>query len=78
MNSTNRSLQVIAELEPLLDEKEAARFLGVAESTPGSWRRANPAVGPAFVVVERHIRYQPADLRAYVAFKRRDSGVKGK
>lgn len=77
MNSTNHSLQVITELEPLLDEKEAARFLGVAESTPGGWRRANPAVGPAFVVVEGQIRYQPADLRAYVASKRRVPGIKG-
>jgi len=59
-------------LEPLLDEKAAARFLSVADGTPGNWRRATPPVGPPYVLVEGVVRYAPADLRAYVESKRRD------
>jgi hypothetical protein len=59
-------------LEPLLDEKAAARFLFVADGTPGNWRRATPPVGPAYVLVEGVVRYAPADLRAYVELQRRD------
>ena len=72
MDTTNQNETPIPALEPLLDEKDAARFLRVADGTPGNWRRASPPVGPAFVVVEGVIRYAPADLRAYVNSKRRD------
>lgn len=72
MNETNPNTAPSAALEPLLDEKQAAHFLGVADGTPGNWRRASPPVGPAYVVVEGVIRYSPADLREYVNSKRRD------
>lgn len=72
MNANKQNTPPSAGLEPLLDEKEAARLLGVADGTPGNWRRANPPVGPAYLVVEGVIRYAPADLREYVNSKRRD------
>lgn len=72
MDTNSQSEPPSPALEPLLDEKGAARFLGVADGTPGNWRRASPPTGPAFVVVEGVIRYAPADLRAYVNAKRRD------
>jgi hypothetical protein len=72
MIETNLNTTPSAALEPLLDEKQAARFLGVADGTPGNWRRANPPVGPAYAVIEGVIRYAPADLRSYVQSKRRD------
>ena len=58
--------------KPLLDEKQAAHFLGAAAGTLGNWRRASPPVGPAYAVIEGVIRYAPADLREYVNSKRRD------
>lgn len=72
MNETNPNTAPSVALEPLLDEKEAARFLVVAAGTLGNWRRASPPVGPAFIVVEGSVRYDPADLREYVNSKRRD------
>lgn len=62
-------------IEPLLDEKEVARILDVAEGTPGNWRRAKPPVGPAFLVVEGVVRYAPSDLRCYLELRRRDPGA---
>jgi hypothetical protein len=52
-----------------------ARILGVAEGTPGNWRRANPPTGPAFVVVEGVVRYSPVDIRRYLELRRRDPGA---
>lgn len=72
MNATYQNDAPSQALEPLLDEREAARFLVVAAGTLGNWRRASPPVGPAYVVVEGVIRYAPDDLRDYVNSKRCD------
>ncbi len=70
----NKALQTPSTpaIEPLLDEREVARILDVAAGTPGNWRRADPPKGPAWVIVEGVVRYAPADLREYMASKRRD------
>jgi hypothetical protein len=73
MTATNQNASTDAPaIERLLDEKEVARILDVADGTPGNWRRAKPPVGPAYVVVEGVVRYRPCDLRAYLAARRRD------
>ena len=74
MNKTqhSESLDASATVERLIDEKELARILGVADGTPGNWRRATPPTGPAFLVVEGVVRYAPSDIRRYLELRRRD------
>ena len=78
MNKTEHNVSADPNtIEPLLDEKEVARILDVADGTPGNWRRAKPPVGPAFVVVEGVVRYAPADIRRYLEMRRRAPGASG-
>ena len=53
----------MAELQKSLNEKEAAKILGVSQKTLQSWRWMRK--GPAYVRYVRAIRYLPADLAAY-------------
>ena len=66
-----------SDLEPLVDEEELARVLDVAAGTPGNWRRAKPPRGPAYITVEGVIRYAPADVRSYLASRRRQTSESG-
>jgi hypothetical protein len=71
MNQTNQN--TAPDLEPLIDDEELARVLDVADGTPGNWRRAKPPRGPAYITVEGVIRYAPADVRSYLASRRRQT-----
>lgn len=48
----------------LMNEKQAAAFLGVAVRTM-QWWRAN-SKGPAYVKVGRPVRYRMEDLNVYI------------
>ncbi len=53
--------QVINNLEELISEKAAARFLGVSHRTLARWRR--DSAGPVCIAISsRCIRYRRADL----------------
>ncbi len=55
----------------LLTETEAASMLGVAPATLRRWRWAgNP---PPFVKIGTAVRYDPADLSAFIEAGRRNS-----
>jgi DNA-binding transcriptional regulator YiaG len=48
----------------LLDPAAAAEHLGVSVATLADWRYRRR--GPAYVKVERLVRYRPEDLESYV------------
>jgi predicted DNA-binding transcriptional regulator AlpA len=51
--------------EPLLNEREVARRLGVSVATTRRWRMEGQ--GPRYVKVSKSaVRYRPEDLRAYL------------
>lgn len=51
--------------EQLVDQREAARFLGLAPRTLESWRSRR--IGPRFIAYSRRcIRYRIADLQDWV------------
>jgi predicted DNA-binding transcriptional regulator AlpA len=58
-------------LRDLLREAEAARRLGTSMRTLQKWRCNGK--GPRFVRLSRAVRYDPADLDAFVAIGRRTS-----
>ena len=60
----------VAELPRLLNSKQAAEVLGVAVYTLRKWRMLGQ--GPRAVKVEGAVRYDPADLQAYIE-RNRDS-----
>lgn len=51
-------------LEPLLDTKAAAGYLGYHPNTLEQWRVKG--AGPRYRKIGKHIRYTPDDLRAFV------------
>ena len=51
-----------------VDEKRAARFLGVAVQTMRNWRHQRR--GPAYVKMGRSVRYQVEDLVKYLKKKK--------
>jgi predicted DNA-binding transcriptional regulator AlpA len=55
----------------LLREKQAARFLAIEVSTLRRWRWAG--TGPQFIKIGAAVRYDPADLRAFIRAGRRSS-----
>jgi hypothetical protein len=55
----------------LLREAEAARRLGTSVRTLQKWRCNGN--GPRFVRLSRAVRYDPADLDAFIAVGRRTS-----
>jgi predicted DNA-binding transcriptional regulator AlpA len=55
----------------LLREAEAARRLGTSVRTLQKWRCNGK--GPRFVRLSRAVRYDPADLDAFIAVGRRTS-----
>lgn len=56
-----------------VDEKRAARFLGVAVQTMRNWRHQRR--GPAYVKMGRSVRYQVEDLIGYLQSKKIDPEV---
>jgi predicted DNA-binding transcriptional regulator AlpA len=59
------------EIEHLLNEYQAAAFLNLAVPTLRRWRWAGR--GPRFVKIGAAVRYEPAELEAYIAAGRRRS-----
>jgi hypothetical protein len=55
----------------LVNETEAARILGISVKTAGRWRWAGK--GPRFVKVGACVRYDLADLEAFIEAGRRQS-----
>lgn len=51
-------------LEPLIDTKLAAEYLGFKPNVLEQWRVQGR--GPRFLKIGRAVKYAPADLRAYV------------
>lgn len=49
----------------LLDEREAARLLGMSLRTLQAWRLRRE--GPPFVKLGRSVRYSPAALKQFIA-----------
>lgn len=56
---------------PLLKEHQAASYLSLEVATLRRWRWAGK--GPRFVKIEGAVRYDPADLAAFVEASRRRS-----
>jgi excisionase family DNA binding protein len=52
-------------IEKLLDSDELAELLGVPSKTLADWRLRG--LGPAFVRVGRHVRYEPAAVDEWKA-----------
>jgi predicted DNA-binding transcriptional regulator AlpA len=52
-------------VEPLWSAKQVARFLGVPVATLYQWRYRR--TGPRASRVGRHLRYDPAEVRAWLA-----------
>ncbi len=53
-----------------VDEKTAARILGIAVQTLRNWRHVRR--GPAYVKMGRSVRYQLRDIQAYIDERRVD------
>ncbi len=58
-------------LHPLLTETEAAALLGLKVATLRRWRWAGK--GPRFLKIGGAVRYDPADLEAFISAARRIS-----
>jgi len=54
---------------PLATTKEVADYLGVPEATVKSWR-LNAGAGPKYITVGKHVRYDWADVEAWVEAKK--------
>jgi predicted site-specific integrase-resolvase len=57
--------------ENLLNEREAARYLGLRTATLQRWRWAGK--GPRFLKIEGAVRYDPKDLAEFISASRRRS-----
>ena len=58
-------------IEPLWTAEDVSVFLGVPISTLYQWRCRR--IGPRASRVGRHLRYDPADVRAWLAKQARSS-----
>ena len=56
--------------KPLLDERDAARYLNVSRVTLRRSRCYGKPDGPAFIRMGRTIRYAAADLQAFIEKRR--------
>jgi predicted DNA-binding transcriptional regulator AlpA len=57
-----------ASVEPLWDVEQVSAYLGVQVQTLYAWRKRK--YGPAAARVGKHLRYDPADVRAWFAQQR--------
>ena len=58
--------------EPLATPREVAELLGVPEHSLAQWRSRGQ--GPAYVKVERHVRYRWDAVTAYLEARTRTTG----
>jgi hypothetical protein len=59
----------------LIDEREAAEFLGCSVAALRKWRLLGK--GPTYIKVERLVRYHKADLLAYLEANRVEPAMAG-
>jgi hypothetical protein len=57
--------------DTLLNEREAARYMGLRTATLQRWRWAGK--GPGFLKIEGAVRYDPKDLAEFISASRRNS-----
>jgi excisionase family DNA binding protein len=55
----------VQQIEPLWTVEDVARFLGIPVNTLYQWRYRR--TGPRASRVGRHLRYDPADVRAWLS-----------
>ncbi len=58
-----------------LNEKQAAKLLGVAVQTLRNWRHHR--TGPSYIKMGRSVRYQIMDLQDYIDQRRIDPSKRG-
>jgi hypothetical protein len=61
-------------IDKLIDEKGAAEILGCTVSALRKWRLLGR--GPAYIKINRLVRYDVADLAAFVEANRRSGGMR--
>lgn len=61
----------MTQLDPLWGVEEVSKYLGVPVQTLYTWRESG--TGPPAARVGKHLRYDPADVRAW--FQARTAGV---
>ena len=66
--------EIVQRTRDLLDEKQAAEFLGVAPGTLSVWRSTGRYSLP-YVKVGHLVRYRPPDLEAWTESRRRANGA---
>lgn len=59
----------------LLDTRAAASYLGLSAGTLHKWRSAERPDAPPFIAVGKRIRYDRAQLDAYLASRTRVPGA---
>lgn len=57
----------------LIDTKAAAKMLGIAPTTLETWRTLGRPAPPFVKIGRRAVRYDPADVRAFIEAGRRDN-----
>lgn len=69
---------IVATVQPLLNDQQAAEQLGMSPATLRSWRCRG--IGPAFIKMgngsKAPVRYSESDLEAFVAQSRVTSSVR--
>lgn len=70
-NPTNRLIDEHEAVEPLVNEHEAAKALGLSVKTLRRWRWTGKP--PPFVKIGAAVRYEPPILRDFIAAGRRKS-----
>ncbi len=61
----------ISRAQPLVNETETARILGLSVKTCRRWRWSGK--GPRYLKIGGAVRYDPADLEAFIEGARRKS-----
>lgn len=56
-------------VRPLMTAEETAALIGVTANTLAKWRVTG--AGPAYVKLERMVRYDPRDVEDFIAARRR-------
>lgn len=75
MQTTNPALnEIIQRARDLINEQEAAEFLGVVPGTLSVWRSTGRYAIP-FVKVGHLVRYRPRDLEKWLESRTRASGA---
>ena len=75
MQSSTHSIQeIVQRTRDLIDERQAAEFLGVSPGTLSVWRSTGRYKIP-FIKVGHLVRYRPPDLEAWLESRTRTNGA---